>query len=83
MLKDGDYRWFERSFGTADLPEHLQGIFPESEHGYTDIGEVFRRSFKYTPSHEEIGLQLADVLTSAIRRALIGNLHKSGMGIYR
>jgi hypothetical protein len=35
LLKEGDYRWFERSFGKADLPEYLEGIFPESKEGYT------------------------------------------------
>ena len=77
-LKEGDYRWFDRSFGKDDLPEYLHGIMPESEHGYLDINEIVRKSFRYKSSHEDLGLQLADILVSTIRRALVGNLQRAG-----
>jgi hypothetical protein len=74
-----DYRWFERSFGATDLPNYLEGIFPHgSENKYGDLGKLLSRNFNYMPSHDQIGLQLADVLTNATRRALTGNLQQSG-----
>jgi hypothetical protein len=45
----------------------------------TDIGKILSESFRFS-SKPEYGLELVDILTNATRRALNGNLTKSGWG---
>lgn len=75
LFEGGDYRHFKRFEGTA--PDWL----PKPERGSsgraTDIRLLLMEHFRYSPDSEP-GLELADIVVSAARRALIGNLRPAG-----
>lgn len=45
---------------------------------YADIRKIFKEHFKFDQSHSNLGLQMVDILTNAIRRALDGRLSYNG-----
>lgn len=69
IIPYGDYSYYDNSYG-AELSD-----YPEGGH---DLLKVFSKlNFCSTI---EYGLELVDVLTNALRRALVGNLQESGWG---
>lgn len=79
MLRGGDYRHFRR-FMFDSVPEYLQGVAPDVVAGESpgfDLQLIFRESFRFS-SDPEPGLELADIVTNAMRRGLIGNLGEAG-----
>lgn len=79
MLKGGDYRHFER-FLLKELPEYLREVAPETDSQLgagIDLQLMFKESFRFSTDIEP-GLELVDVVTNALRRALIGNLGAKG-----
>jgi hypothetical protein len=79
MLPGGDYRHFRR-FIFDDLPEYLRDVAPpgdRSQGAGVDLQMMYRESFRFS-SEPEPGLELVDIVTNALRRALIGNLGEAG-----
>jgi hypothetical protein len=76
MFEEGDYRYFSRFDGK--IPDYLRPHLknPTEKFGI-DIGKILSESFRFS-SKPECGLELVDILTNATRRALNGNLGKSG-----
>ena len=42
------------------------------------INEIYRKHLAFRQSHDDLGLQIVDILTTNIRRAMNGNLQVSG-----
>lgn len=79
MLKGGDYRHFQR-FILRELPGYLRNVAPETDNQLgagIDLQLMFRESFRFS-TEAEPGLELVDIVTNALRRALIGNLDEKG-----
>ena len=79
MLPGGDYRHFQR-FIFAELPAYLRDVAPPGNRTYgagIDLQLMFRESFRFS-SEPEPGLELVDIVTNALRRALVGNLGEEG-----
>ena len=76
----GDYSYFARFQGTSnESPNHLKELAPDAKpFHFVDIKAIFTESFSFRSSDTELGLQLADVLTNAVRRAMVGNLRYAG-----
>jgi len=73
MLKGGDYSAYRRHFPEGPLGEHL-GIPQEKG---VNLKLIFRE-LEFAESSTSIGLQIADILTNALRRALSGRLGREG-----
>jgi hypothetical protein len=77
MMESADYSYLERFM--IPIPEYLKPHIKDdrSESSGLDFGKVLRESFRFSPGREP-GLELADIVVNATRRALIGNLALSG-----
>lgn len=73
----GDYSWFSRfEMDTPDyLKEHLSK--EEAADGGINLRLLLTESFRFS-STAEPGLELVDIVTNAVRRALVGNLQSAG-----
>lgn len=83
FLKGGNYEYCARFFQRLDqwpdhLPEQKPGLREKTGIHVVDIRPILQESFSLRDSHSCLGLQLADVVTNALRRALIGNLQPEG-----
>ena len=83
FLEGGDYSHCARFFRTIDkwpehLPERSPGLRRKTQIEVADISVVLRESFTLANSAEHPGLQLADIVTNALRRAMMGNLQELG-----
>jgi hypothetical protein len=79
LLPGGDYRHFQR-FLMETIPDYLKGHAPETKPGPgagVDLQLMFRESFRFSADVEP-GLELVDITTNALRRALVGNLAERG-----
>lgn len=74
FFEEGDYRFFTRFERQA--PEWIPRPEGASE-TVTDIRLLLMESFRFSAS-PEAGLELVDIVVNAARRALIGNLERSG-----
>lgn len=78
LLKFGDYRHFQRFFH-QDVPdylsEHVKKDDPKRPAG-VDLQLLFREHFAFS-SDPLPGLELVDIVTNGLRRALIGNLQEA------
>jgi hypothetical protein len=81
-LREGDYTDFDTEFlnTSQDWPEHLPlERPPDSARGrIIDLKKIMQGSMNFSDSRSSRGLQLADVLTNAYRRALMGRLQFEG-----
>ncbi len=88
-LRQGDYRYFNRFRLRTDASDRSKDVqwlneniaFPmRSSAGsrIIDMKKVLQESFRFADSKNELGLQLADIVASACRRAFNGNLQKCG-----
>jgi hypothetical protein len=79
FFSEGDYRYFER-FRLRELPayvaEEARRIGVKSTHSI-DLGLLFTESFRFS-SKIEPSLELVDIVTNALRRAVVGNLGEAG-----
>lgn len=79
MLECGDYHHFQR-FILKDIPPYLRDHVPDTDRrlgaGF-DLQLLFRESFRFS-TEVEPGLELVDIVTNALRRALTGNLGQHG-----
>lgn len=83
MLDDCDYRFFDR-FLMKKLPDYIREFSPdigakidERKGAGVDLQLMFREDFRFS-SAAEPGLELVDIVTNALRRALVGNLRPEG-----
>jgi hypothetical protein len=70
-----DYSVFDDKY-LRETPDYLKGFGFEDEKGI-DIGTLLRENFRFS-SNIEMGLELVDIATNALRRALNGNLKETG-----
>jgi hypothetical protein len=73
MIPGADYSFLER-FDAAPV----DGSAPVPGHYYTDIERVLRDDFAFTPSEDDLGLQMADTCAAILTRALNGTLQPPG-----
>jgi hypothetical protein len=88
-VKEGDYAHFDRfrlAIEGSDRAKEVQWLeenaaFPKG-HGQprriVDMKKVLQESFRFADSENDLGLQLADIVASACRRAFNGNLQQIG-----
>jgi hypothetical protein len=78
VIEGGDYR-FEEKFRTT--PSEWKRQFTTSSDRrrphYLDIGAILKTDFRFS-ADAEIGLEIADIMANATRRALAGNLTSKG-----
>ena len=80
---EGDYTFFRRSFMDADTkwPDYLpkpHGRGPFERGMIWNLKKVLYDSLSFVDSKNCCGLQLADIVTSTFRRALMGRLKQPG-----
>lgn len=81
FLAGEDYSHFERFFSPEPLSDYMQRFVNPLPDGYAiqpvDLGKVLRESFRFS-SDPEWGLELVDIVSNAVRRAVKGNLQEKG-----
>ena len=79
QLEEADYSYFAKYCGEMpESPDHLKKALGNiSPFEYIKIGEICK-NLRFQQSHENLCLQIADILTTAIRRAMNGNLQIKG-----
>jgi hypothetical protein len=82
-IAEGDYSHFDRKFARGDQPWPAHLPRPNSrtpgQPGSTfDLKRVLYESMEFADSRTRPGLQLADIVTNAFRRALMGRLQPVG-----
>jgi len=82
-LEGGNYDYCKRFFKRIDkwpehLPEKSPGLRQMKDIEVVDINLILKESFTLADSAENPGLQLSDVVTNTLRRALMGNLKQDG-----
>jgi hypothetical protein len=80
QLQGADYSAFDRFCGEApDTPEHLRPrlVDHQGPFGYVDMNALLS-DLKFCPSHRSQGIQIVDMLASAVRRACNGSLQAAG-----
>ena len=83
FLEGGNYDYCSRFFKKIEkwpdyLPEQSPGLREKTNIDVIEIGPVLKESFTLRDSREKPGLQLADIVTNALRRAMMGNLQLKG-----
>jgi hypothetical protein len=78
MLEGADYSWFDAKYD-MDMLDHLRHLVPAGEDRGINIKAVILESFRFSAG-ADAGLELVDILTNATRRALKGNLGRTGWG---
>lgn len=78
MIKEGNYDYFFKDRKSGDIPNYLTKHIGEKDpNDFFELNSVYS-NIKFENSKDNIGIQLADILTTAIRRSMVGNLQKSG-----
>ena len=86
VLEPGVYSWFDRKFDMtmSEPPDHLKLHTPPQDPDKPflcfDIKKILREHLSFESSENNMGLQLADIVANAIRRACHGNLQPDGWG---
>lgn len=78
MLKGADCSAYRRSFPSMPVPDYLRDHVRNPQELVSDLTAVFDREMTFGNSLDHVGLQLADILTNGIRRALTGRLRREG-----
>ena len=84
-LEDADYSHFERF--RMEIPEYMKPHIPPNPrrrggNETTDLKKLLMESFRFS-SDPESGLEMADIVVNATRRAMTGNLRIQGWGSIR
>ncbi|MBI4680084.1 MAG: DUF3800 domain-containing protein, partial [Nitrospirae bacterium] len=81
-LKEADYSYFEKYCEVMpETPDHLkEAIEVETPFSCVHINEIYKKNLTFEESHNNLGLQIVDILTTSIRRAMNGNLQIHGWG---
>ncbi|WP_304545675.1 DUF3800 domain-containing protein [Sulfurimonas microaerophilic] len=78
MLNEGDYSYFFKNRTRGEIPEYLIPHVGERDpNDFSELNSVFS-DITFEDSKNNLGIQLADILTTAIRRSMNGNLQKNG-----
>lgn len=72
-----DFSEFDKKF-RMKMPDYLKNTILPYEDGF-DLNLLFNESFRFSSSND-YGLELADIVVNATRRALKGNLGEEGWG---
>jgi hypothetical protein len=78
-LKGGDYSAYHRHFPDLPTPDYLRPHLEKPVGKGCDL-RVFTRELEFSVSEDHVGLQIADVLANALRRALSDRLGADGWG---
>lgn len=81
MMDGGDYSHFERYMKVLpERPDWLPPgkVPPSSPFKYPDPKLILKEDFQYPQSKDNLGLQLADIVVTTLRRALKGTLQAPG-----
>lgn len=81
-LKGADYSFFQKFMKTSPTPpKHLSKAFGDvSPFKFVDITDIFQKNLSFIQSDENMGIQLVDILTTSIRRAMNNTLQIDGWG---
>jgi hypothetical protein len=80
LIETGDYSYFaEFNADVSSLPPELKEML-EGEPTPTDLKRVMRDRFEFRSSHEDNCLQIVDILSAALTRALNQRLDIEGWG---
>lgn len=78
MLKEGDYSHYYKNRKSGDIPNYLsEHVKDKDPNNFTELNSVYS-DIEFTDSKNSLGVQLADILTTSIRRSMNGNLQKKG-----
>jgi len=82
-IKEGNYDFCERFVERiSEWPSHLPKTSEKESNDdkieVFKLHEILKESFTLADSEKNLGLQIADIVTNAFRRAITGNLQKSG-----
>jgi hypothetical protein len=78
MIKEGDYSYFFKNRKSGNIPNYLTlHLKDRNPNDFFELNSVYS-NINFINSKDSIGVQLADILTTAIRRGMVGNLQKSG-----
>ncbi len=82
QLKEANYSYFEKYTEVmTQPPEYLKKAFgEETPFPCVHINDIYRKNLIFDQSHENLGLQIVDILTTSIRRAMNGHLKIHGWG---
>lgn len=78
MIKEGDYTYYYKNRKSGNIPNYLsEHVEDKDPNNFTELNSVYS-DIKFTDSCNNLGVQLADILTTSIRRSMNGNLQKKG-----
>jgi len=78
MIKEGDYSHFFKNRKSGDIPSYLpQYVKDKDPNDFFELNSVYS-DIKFEDSKNSLGVQLADILITSIRRSMNGNLQKKG-----
>ena len=80
ILEGADYSYFEKYLKQfPEAPGHVKHVVKnESPFLIIDIHDIFKKNLNFCQSHNSLGIQLVDILTTNLRRALNGRLNRTG-----
>ena len=64
-------------YATDDVPEYLESEYGIRVENALNIGKVIRDDLKFEDSRSNIGIQVADLLASGLRRCLRGQFQEN------
>ncbi|MBV5320351.1 MAG: DUF3800 domain-containing protein [Sulfuricurvum sp.] len=83
MIKEGDYSHFFKNRKSGDIPNYLvQHVGDKDPNDFFELNSVYS-NIKFENSKNNLGVQLADILTTSIRRSMNGNLQKNAWKYFR
>ncbi len=76
----GNFTYYNQAFfpPSQEWPDHLPRNSRSGTGRTFNLGAVLRDSFAFADSRHSAGIQMADIVTSAFRRAVRGNLEQEG-----
>ena len=78
MIKEGDYSYYYKNRKSGDIPNYLSEYVKDKDpNSFTELNSVYS-DIKFENSKNNLGVQLADILITSIRRSMNGNLQKKG-----
>lgn len=80
QLIEADYSHFIKYCDEKDEPpEHIKDAVSQlTPFQYVNINDIYKKHLKFDQSHTNPGIQMVDILTTSIRRAMNGALNPSG-----
>ena len=78
MIKEGNYSHYYKNRKSGDIPDYLsEHVKSKDPNNFTELNSVYS-DIKFEDSRNFLGVQLADILITSIRRSMNGNLQKEG-----